>query len=162
MKEKETFLQVWDREHKTTLKVLKTFPSNKSDLKPAEKSRSAKDLAWTFVMEQATMIDGVIKGHVDFGNMPQMPGSFQETVTQFENNYPKLVEKLKAMSDADWDSKMDFFIGPGKMGKVRKGDLLWDALHDMIHHRGQMSVYLRMAGAKVPSIYGPTADEPWA
>jgi uncharacterized damage-inducible protein DinB len=34
-------------------------------------------------------------------------------------------------------------------------------LHDQIHHRGQFSVYLRMVGGKVPSIYGPSGDEPW-
>jgi uncharacterized damage-inducible protein DinB len=40
-------------------------------------------------------------------------------------------------------------------------DVLWYLLNDQIHHRGQFSVYLRMAGAKVPSIYGPSKDEPW-
>ena len=40
-------------------------------------------------------------------------------------------------------------------------DVLWGILMDSIHHRGQFSVYLRMAGGKVPSIYGPSADEPW-
>ncbi|SYZ74763.1 DinB family protein [Candidatus Zixiibacteriota bacterium] len=162
MREKETYLKVLDREHKTTLKILKAFPSAKTDFKPADKSRSAKELAWTFVMEQATMVDGVIKGHVDFENAPKIPSTFQETVAKFEGDYPLLVDKLKAMPDTDWDSKMDFFVGPGKIDKVRKGDLLWGALYDMIHHRGQMSVYLRMTGGKVPSIYGPTADEPWA
>ena len=44
---------------------------------------------------------------------------------------------------------------------VRRADILWLTLHDMIHHRGQFSIYLRMAGGKVPSIYGPSGDEPW-
>jgi uncharacterized damage-inducible protein DinB len=47
------------------------------------------------------------------------------------------------------------------MGKLRKGDILWMFLYDQIHHRGQLSIYNRMVGAKVPSIYGPSADEPW-
>ena len=47
------------------------------------------------------------------------------------------------------------------MGQVRVIDLAWMLLHDSIHHRGQISVYIRLAGGKVPSIYGPTADEPW-
>jgi hypothetical protein len=54
-----------------------------------------------------------------------------------------------------------FFTGPKQMGPVPVGDLLWMTLMDSIHHRGQMSVYIRVAGGKVPSIYGPTADEPW-
>jgi uncharacterized damage-inducible protein DinB len=47
------------------------------------------------------------------------------------------------------------------MGEMTRMEWLWFLLHDEIHHRGQFSVYLRMADAKVPSIYGPTADEPW-
>jgi len=39
--------------------------------------------------------------------------------------------------------------------------VLWSVLMDQVHHRGQLSVYLRLVGAKVPSIYGPTADETW-
>jgi uncharacterized damage-inducible protein DinB len=47
------------------------------------------------------------------------------------------------------------------MGEVRKGQVFWIMLMDAVHHRGQFSVYLRMVGAKVPSIYGPSLDEPW-
>jgi uncharacterized damage-inducible protein DinB len=47
------------------------------------------------------------------------------------------------------------------MGDVRRLDFLWQILMDMVHHRGQFTVYSRIAGAKVPSIYGPSADEPW-
>jgi uncharacterized damage-inducible protein DinB len=47
------------------------------------------------------------------------------------------------------------------MADVRKADMLWMMLSDSIHHRGQFSIYLRLVGAKVPSIYGPSADEPW-
>jgi uncharacterized damage-inducible protein DinB len=44
---------------------------------------------------------------------------------------------------------------------MRTADVLWTGVMDTVHHRGQFSVYLRMAGGKVPSIYGPSADEPW-
>jgi uncharacterized damage-inducible protein DinB len=47
------------------------------------------------------------------------------------------------------------------MGEVRRADMLWTMLSDSIHHRGQFSVYLRLVGARVPSIYGPSGDEPW-
>jgi uncharacterized damage-inducible protein DinB len=54
-----------------------------------------------------------------------------------------------------------FFTGPKQMGNVRVIDILWFMLLDSIHHRGQLSVYVRMTGGKVPSIYGPSGDEPW-
>lgn len=56
---------------------------------------------------------------------------------------------------------MKFFVAPKQMGDVRIMDIFWMMVMDMVHHRGQFSVYLRMAGGKVPSIYGPSADEPW-
>ena len=72
-----------------------------------------------------------------------------------------LIERLKSMSDADLNKTVKFFTAPKQMGDVRKMDVLWFMMMDCVHHRGQMSVYLRMADGKVPSIYGPSADEPW-
>ncbi|NIP58360.1 MAG: hypothetical protein GWM92_04890 [Gemmatimonadetes bacterium] len=56
---------------------------------------------------------------------------------------------------------MRFFTGPGTTGEIPRIDWLWFLLNDQIHHRGQFSIYLRMADGQVPSIYGPSADEPW-
>jgi uncharacterized damage-inducible protein DinB len=161
MTEKDMYLHAWDFEQKTTEKVLKAFPPEKADLKPAEKSRTAKELASVFVQEREVMIDGAIRGNVDFAKMPAAPKNFSEVCTRFESEYPSLVSKVKAMPEAEWEALMEFPVGPGQMGKFRRADILWMALHDQIHHRGQMSVYLRMAGGKVPSIYGPSGDEPW-
>ncbi len=56
---------------------------------------------------------------------------------------------------------VQFPSGPGKVSDIRRGNLLWMFLYDHIHHRGQLSVYQRIAGGRVPSIYGPSGDEPW-
>ena len=65
------------------------------------------------------------------------------------------------INDAQLNTTVKFMTGPKKMSDLRRMDVLWFLLNDQIHHRGQFSVYLRMAGAKVPSIYGPSKDEPW-
>ena len=159
--EKDQFIQTWEREFQTTVKVLKSFPTNKLDLKPAEKSRSAKDLAWTFVAEEG-IADMAMKGKIDFsGPTPKTPNTMQEILGAYEGTHKKNVEKLKNLSETDYNSPIGFPSGPGKMMDMRKADELWTMLMDMVHHRGQMSVYIRLAGGKVPSIYGPTADEPW-
>jgi uncharacterized damage-inducible protein DinB len=54
-----------------------------------------------------------------------------------------------------------FIRGPKRVGEIPVSELIWFMLLDGVHHRGQFSVYLRAAGEKVPSIYGPTAHEPW-
>ncbi len=158
--EKDTFLSTLAREVQTTIRVLKAYPEGKENLKPAERSKSARDLAFVFVAEQS-LADAVIKGVLDFGDFPQVSGTIPEIIERYQNVMVATVEKVCAMPDEDWNGTMEFMVGPGQMGPVRRGDLMWMLLHDMIHHRGQFSVYLRMAGGKVPSIYGPSADEPW-
>lgn len=161
MTEKEMFLQTWEREFQTTLKVLKNYPADKIDLKPHQKSRSAKELAWTFVMEEKVLIDGCLKGQFDFQNAPKPPATFQEILSTFERSHIENVEKVKKLSDEEFNKSVKFFVAPKQMDNVRRGDIFWFGLMDSVHHRGQFSVYLRLAGGKVPSIYGPSADEPW-
>jgi uncharacterized damage-inducible protein DinB len=163
MNEKETFLQAWTREFGTTLKVLKCLPPERSDFKPAaDKARSARDLAAVFISEMG-IIDGIVKGQIDWAKMSgfKPPATYEELLKALESAQNTVVGKVKGMSEADWNSTMQFPVGPKQIGNLRKGDILWSMLMDSIHHRGQFSVYLRLVGAKVPSIYGPSADEPW-
>lgn len=159
--EKEMFLQAWEREFQTTLRVLKAYPADKLDLKPAEKSKSARELAATFSVEQA-LVDMALKGKIDFsGPMPAAPNTMNEIIAAYESTVKANMARVRAMSDSDYNSMISWFVAPRTPGNVRKADVLWLTVNDMIHHRGQLSVYLRMAGGKLPSIYGPTADEPW-
>jgi len=163
MTEKEMYLNSWEREFGTTLKILRQLPADKADFNPAaEKARSAKELAGVFIAE-LNVVDGVVKGQIDFGNTSgfKPPAAYPDLLKTFETTYRSMVTKVKGMSEADWNSTMQFPVGPKQMGQVRKGDILWTMLMDSVHHRGQFSVYLRLVGAKVPSIYGPSADEPW-
>ena len=161
MTEKEMFLQSWDREFQTTMKVLKAYPADKLAFKPHERSRSAGELAWIFVGELG-IVDMAIKGQIDFsGQPPKPPATMKEILAAFESTYKQMASKVKAMSEADYNSMIKFPVAPKQMGDFRKADVLWITLMDQVHHRGQFSVYVRLAGGKVPSIYGPSADEPW-
>ena len=160
MSEKEMFLNTWEREFQTTLKLLKAYPANKLDYRPHEKSRSARELAWVFRSEQ-DLVDMAAKGKIEFGPTPPAPNTMDEILASYQSLTRVNMEKVKTMSEADYNSEVGFPTGPGKMGQFRKADVLWMTLMDAVHHRGQMSVYVRLAGGKVPSIYGPTADEPW-
>ena len=160
MTEKEMFLRTWEREFQTTLRVLKAYPKDKLDLKPSEKSRTARELLSTFIAEES-IIAGVCKGEIDFQNMPTPPDTHEGIVAAYEKTHQEWVDKVKNMTEADYNSTMPFFVAPKQMGQLRRADILWMIVMDKVHHRGQLSVYMRMAGGRVPSIYGPTADEPW-
>ena len=159
MSEKEEYLKIWEREFQTTLKVLKAFPPKKLDFKPHERSRSAAELAWTFVNEES-VTESILKGKVEFPDS-KPPGSMDAILKTYEKTHKAMVAKVKAMPDAEMDKPIPFPVAPKKMAEIRRADILWMMMMDAVHHRGQFSVYIRMAGGKVPSIYGPSADEPW-
>jgi len=161
MTEKEMFMNSWQREFGTTLKILKQMPPEKASFKPnAEKTRSAKDLASVFIQELG-VVDGVVKGKIEFGGaMPEL-ATYADVLKAYEGKFNEMRSKVAAMPESDWNSMITTPVGPKKMGEVRRADMLWLMLNDSIHHRGQFSVYLRLVGAKVPSIYGPSGDEPW-
>jgi len=158
---KEQFIQAWEREFATTLKVLKAYPQERQDYKPNEKSKSAKELAWVFAAEEMSMISGVIAGNIDWGKMAKAPGTMKEVISEYEKAHKEMVQKFRKVDESELTKTMKFFVAPKTMGDMPRIDILWMAIMDQVHHRGQFSVYLRLVGAKVPSIYGPTADEPW-
>jgi DinB family protein len=161
MSEKEKFLQTLETEYQTTLKLLKAYPVAKADFKPHAKCKSAKDLASNFIFELKGA-DMAIDGAMDFARMPKMPGTFPEVVAGYEQAHKGFVDHIKRTPDADLNKTVKFMSAPKRMVDWRRMDVLWFLLHDSIHHRGQFSIYLRLVDAKVPSIYGPTADEPWS
>jgi len=160
MTEKEQFLGQLEREFATTMRVLKAYPTAKGDLQPHAKSKTAKDLAWTFVIEQ-NACQQAMDGGIDLGKMPRAPGMLADVIATYEQSHQALAERVRKTPEAELNKTVQFFVAPKQMGDMRRMDVLWFMLMDSVHHRGQLSVYLRMADGKVPSIYGPSADEPW-
>ena len=163
MTPKQQFLDAYGREHATTMRVLRAFPEDKLELQPHPKSKTARDLAWVFALEKGlgtlVMHDGLAKGVA--GAMPPAPQSWGDLLAATEKAHSDFGALIESFPDAQLEETVKFLGGPGLMADYRRIDFLWFLLSDEIHHRGQFSVYLRMADGKVPSIYGPTADEPW-
>jgi hypothetical protein len=159
--EKEAFIRSLDRELQTTLKCLKNYPPEKGDWKPHEKSMTARELAWLMSGGNEWGVKSVVAGALNFERFPAPPKSFSDVVGHLENAPEGMLSAVLGMSDADWNEPITIPVAPGQTADIRRADLLWFILMDHIHHRGQFSVYLRLVGGKVPSIYGPSADEPW-
>jgi uncharacterized damage-inducible protein DinB len=160
---KEQFLQAFEREFETTMRVLRAYPVAKDSLRPHPKAKSARELAWIFALEQGLCEKGMTKGF-DWSQPPQLPpppDSFATVLAAVEQGHKRLGDIVRGMSDANLTETVKFFVAPKQLGDVPKIQFLWFVLCDQIHHRGQFSVYLRMADGKVPSIYGPSLDEPW-
>ena len=162
---KKQFLDTYEAEHAITMKVLRAFPADKADLKPHPKCNTAKQLAWTFVLERrlgtGIMSDAFANGIPQGSKPPEPPEKWEELLSTLEKAHKEFGGLVNTFSDEELEEEVTFMVGPKQLGKMTRNTALWFLLHDQIHHRGQFSIYLRIADAKVPSIYGPSADEPW-
>lgn len=162
MSAKQQFINTYNQEHATTLRVLRAFPAAQADLRPHPKCKTARELAWMFVLEQGLCEKALTTGF-DWSvppAMPPAPASLGDVAAAFDKGRGRLTA-LVGQRDDLLSGSVKFPTAPRTISDVPLAQFLWMTLHDQIHHRGQFSIYLRMADGKVPSIYGPTADEPW-
>jgi uncharacterized damage-inducible protein DinB len=163
MSEKDQFLKTYQEECDRTMRVVRAYPADKAELKPTEKLRTARELVFAFANEAGLgmlALQGKI-GEGPLGEMPEPPAAWDDVLGAVDQGQQDFGALVRSMSDEQLNGKVNFFIGPKQIGEVRAMDLCWFLLHDQIHHRGQLSIYVRLADGNLPSIYGPTADEPW-
>jgi len=161
---REQFLEAYEREHETTMRVLRAYPTDQLDLRPHPRLKTARELAWVFVLERGlgthVMNDAFAEGPPG-GEAPKAPESWDEILDGPVEAHRQFGDLIRRMPEEKLHQPVKFMTGPRTMGDVSRLHFLWFLLSDQIHHRGQFSVYLRMAGGRVPSIYGPSGDEPW-
>ena len=155
MTEKDTFIAIHDREYQITRRLISAFPATELSYRPHPRSRSAAELAFTLANHELLFTQAV-KGIFDpsiFAAAP--PATLPEILSALAAGAEPVPAAITSALDADLNQQMNF-----AGHQMRRLDVMWAALFDLIHHRGQFSVYVRMAGGKVPSIYGPSADDP--
>ena len=153
MDEKSLFTKFWTNESKTTRKVLARIPEG-STYKPDEKSRTAQEIAWQIVCEERMIIEALENGKAEW-NPPPMPKTMKDVTAEYEKQADAMTARWERLPADKWNGELEFF------GKKRPSSpMAWSFLFDIIHHRGQITTYLRPMGSTVPQIYGPSADEP--
>ena len=153
MEDRQLFTKFWEDESKTTRNVFARIPEG-STYRPDPKSRTASEIAWQILCEEKMLIDALETGKAEWTPAPE-PSSMQEQVAMYETQSADIVRRLKALPAARWDGSLEFF------GSQRPASpMAWSFLFDIVHHRGQITTYLRPMGSTVPQIYGPSADEP--
>jgi uncharacterized damage-inducible protein DinB len=161
---KEALLPEYDLEMKTTRRVLERVPMADAQWKPHDKSMSLGRLA-THISEIPGWIGSILNAsELDLGaTSDYKPATLQnseELLSAFDANVAKTRAFIASKSDADlmeiWTLKSG---GKAVMSIPKAGVLRSLLMNHLIHHRGQLSVYLRLRNVPVPSIYGPSADE---
>ena len=153
MDEKSLFTSFWTRESKTTGNVLARIPEG-SDYRPDPKSRTAHEIAWQIVCEEKMIIEALETGKVEWAP-PPIPATMAEVVEAYQKQSAGMEARWKNLSDERWNGSLEFF------GASRPASpMAWSFLFDIVHHRGQITTYLRPMGSTVPQVYGPSGDEP--
>lgn len=141
------------------VRVLKSLPQGRLDYRPDPKSRTAAELAWVLAAEEAALVRLLDAGVVEWKEQ-KPPGSVGEIVEAYERNAAAVTDRIERMDEAGWQKQGKFLMGEGGAWETTIAEFVWGFLFDAVHHRGQLSTYLRPMGGKVPSIYGPSADDP--
>jgi uncharacterized damage-inducible protein DinB len=151
--EKKLFTGFWTDEAKTTSKVLSRIPEG-SAYRPDPKSRTAQEIAWQIVCEEKMIIDALESGNAEWAP-PEMPKSMRDVSAAYDKQSADILRRLNALPAERWNGELEFF------GSKRPASpMAWSFLFDIVHHRGQITTYLRPMGSTVPQIYGPSGDEP--
>ncbi len=140
------------------------FPTNKKvvaavkpgDWRPDPKSKTAMELAWHILSVDIWFLNSIADLKFGEENVPDAPKTTEEMIAWYDQEYPKALARVKAMSGDQLQQIVDFY---GM--KFPAYVYLEFVVKHAVHHRGQLSTYLRALGGKCPSIYGGSADEPW-
>ena len=157
MEEKDLLVKFWKKESATTRKVIARIPEG-SDYRHDPKSRPAREIAWQIVQEERLLIDGLEKNRLDWAEAPA-PATMKEVLAAYDRHLETFGKRLDALTAAHWDGPCPMVFGGHEM-KRTGAQQAWGFLFDIVHHRGQLTTYLRPMGSTVPQVYGPTADEP--
>ena len=143
-------------ENNLTRNILKAIPPDKLDYRPHERSASTGQIAWTIVRGLYVRVDLVLQGSTDVIRDPHP--ALAEIIGRFEETTHRHIAQLESFSEEHWGRVGQLRVGDHIAMEGPAGDIVWLFHFDEIHHRGQLSTYLRPMGAKVPSIYGPSGD----
>ena len=146
MDDRSLFTTFWTNESTTTRKVLARIPEG-SDYRPDPKSRTAREIAWQIVCEEKMLIEALESGKAEWAPLP-LPATMKEVLEAYERQSAGMAERWSALPAARWDGTLEFF------GSQRPASpMAWGFLFDIVHHRGQITTYLRPMGSTVPQLY---------
>lgn len=140
-------------------KVLKAVPQGRRDYRPAPRSRTAAELAALLATEELAIVSLLDTGTVLWKEQPPA-ASMADIVATYETNAQAVNERIARLDEKGWTKKGRFLMEGAPPWEDTIENFVWGMLFDAVHHRGQLSAYLRPMGGKVPSIYGPSADDP--
>jgi uncharacterized damage-inducible protein DinB len=161
MKLNESLLTELGMEASTTRKMLERIPEPSLGWKPHEKSRTLGELGGHIARIPAFFIASLHQSAFDRTTYePGDAGSPAAIVAEFDRNIADARQVLQRLSENDMMSAWRYLVGGAVIFELpRIAVIRGMGINHLIHHRGQLSVYLRLLNVALPPVYGPTADE---
>lgn len=157
----ETLLPEFDQEMQTTRKVLERIPSEKGQWKPHPKSFALGHLTQLVAVMPSWITNTVQETELDLGRFSGYTYEKTETLLDlFDKNVREARAAIAGAKDADYRVNWSLKRGGHVIFTLPRAAVVRQTINHLVHHRGQLTVYMRLIDVPVPSIYGPTADEP--
>jgi uncharacterized damage-inducible protein DinB len=159
MNNREFFMECWEQEFPIFVRVFRALPPHRLDYRPHPDSRSAADLVWLQVCEKQCWFELVRSGTIHWA-LPPSHRTLEEMIHLYERAHHELAVELRHIRDTNWSEQPVQFIAASQVEiETSLGHMFWLGLFDAIHHRGQLSSYIRPMGGKVPAIFGASSDD---
>ncbi len=155
MTNKEFFIKTFEEEIPKFRVAINALPEDQQEYKVNERAREAGNIAAQLAVQWKAISGIVNAGAPDFNPHDMENQTKADMLAKFDSGSAQLLKDVQAISDEVWENDD---ASMGEEWKDKKYNMAWGFLFDAIHHRGQLATYLRAMGAKVPSIYGPSAD----
>jgi len=156
---REAYISAFESEIPVTRKVIAAIPEGAKEYRPDPKGRTAFELAHHIVTAEIQMLHEVADGVFSMEErIKERPTTVAGLLALYDQELPQALARVKALPAGELAKIVDFY------GAFQLPNVVYVSFVTMhtIHHRGQLSAYLRPMGSQVPSIYGGSADEPWS
>ena len=150
------------QEMATTRRLLERVPDDKGDWKPHEKSFSLAHLAQLVATMPGWILRTLRQPDIDLAaGAGYSNQSTQSLLQQFDKLVQEAKEAIAESSDEHFATNWKLRMGERELMSLPRDVAVRQHINHLVHHRGQLTVYLRLLDVPIPSIYGPTADERW-
>ena len=156
----ETLLPEFDQEMATTRRLLERVPTDKGQWKPHPKSFSLAHLAQLVAWMPGWITNAVKETELNLGAAAKYSNEkTEDLVAMFDKNVKEARAAIAGSKDADYKVNWSLKFGDRVVMTQPRAAIVRQHISHLVHHRGQLTVYLRLVDVPIPSIYGPTADE---
>lgn len=140
-------------------RVIAAIPAAQLVYRPDPRARSAREMVEHLLGHHLDLAELITEGSIHHRNHEPF-ASLEVAERRIRDSYAAILEGLNSLADDSWGAAVPYYEGDALVMEAPREQLAWMFYLGAVHHRGQLSTYLRPMGGTVPAIYGPSGDDP--